>query len=126
MSWKEFFQALKLEAARDNLTDWAGAVTYAGVMALFPLLLFLVALASLVITTEQAEQLVQQLGAVAPGDVTRIVGERIKAIASEPKGGLLTFRICGDGGTVWADERRAPAEPFLVAASSHPLWSAQA
>jgi membrane protein len=90
MSWKEFFQALKREVTGDNLTDWAGAVTYAGVMALFPLLLFLVALASLVITTEQAEQIVQQLGAVAPGDVTRIVGERIKAIASEPKGGLLT------------------------------------
>ena len=65
MSWKEFSQALKLEATRDNLTDWAGAVTYAGVMALFPLLLFLVALASLVITTEQAEQLVQQLGAAS-------------------------------------------------------------
>ena len=90
MSWKEFFRALKTESIRDNLTDWAGAVTYAGVMALFPLLLFLVALASLVITTEQAEQIVQQLGAVAPGDVTRIVGERIKAVASEPKGGLLT------------------------------------
>lgn len=90
MSWKEFFQALKTELIHDNLTDWAGAVTYAGVMALFPLLLFLVALASLVITTEQAEQIVKQLGAVAPGDVTRIVGGRIKAIASEPKGGLLT------------------------------------
>ncbi|HEX7488233.1 MAG TPA: YihY/virulence factor BrkB family protein, partial [Anaeromyxobacteraceae bacterium] len=90
MSWKEFFQALKLEAARDNLTDWAGAVTYAAVMALFPFLLFLVALASVVITPEQAEQLVQQLGTVAPGDVTQLVGERIKAIASESKGGLLT------------------------------------
>ena len=90
MSWKEFFQALRVEMTRDNLTDWAGAVTYAGVMAVFPFLLFLVALASLVITPEQAEQIVQQLGTVAPGDVTAIVGDRIKAIAAESKGGLLT------------------------------------
>jgi len=90
LSWKEFFQALKREMTRDNLTDWAGAVTYAGVMALFPALLFLVALASIVITPEQAEQIVQQLGTVAPGDVTQIVGDRIKAIASDSKGGLLT------------------------------------
>jgi membrane protein len=59
-------------------------------MAVFPFLLFLVALASLIITPEQAEQIVQQLGTVAPGDVTGIVGDRIKAIASESKGGLLT------------------------------------
>ena len=90
MSWKEFFQALKTEMSRDNLTDWAGAVTYAGVMAIFPFLLFLVALASVVITPDQAEQIVQQLGTVAPGDVTQILGDRIKAIASESKGGLLT------------------------------------
>ncbi len=91
MSWKEFFQALRTEMTRDNLTDWAGAVTYSGVMAVFPFLLFLVALASLVITPEQAEQIVQQLGTVAPGDVTGIVGDRIKSIASESKGGLLTL-----------------------------------
>src|SRR6266536_1535905 len=55
MSWKEFVKAMARETNEDNLTDWAGAVTYSGVMALFPFLLFLVALASLVITPAQAE-----------------------------------------------------------------------
>jgi membrane protein len=91
MGWKEFGVALKNEANRDMITDWAGAVTYSGVMALFPFLLFLVALASLVVTPDQAEQIVQQLGTVAPQNVTQILGDRIRAIASDSKTGLLTL-----------------------------------
>lgn len=91
MSWKEFGVALKNEMTRDMITDWAGAVTYSGVMALFPFLLFLVALASLIITPDQAEQIVKQLGTVAPQNVTQIVGDRIRAIASDSKTGLLTI-----------------------------------
>jgi membrane protein len=91
MSWKEFGVAVKDEVAQDNLTDWAAAVTYSAVMALFPFLLFLIALASVLITPDQAESIVNQLGQVAPQDVTNIVGERIRAIASEGKGGLLTL-----------------------------------
>lgn len=90
MSWKEFGGALRTETTRDMITDWAGAVTYSGVMALFPFLLFLVALASLVVTPDQAEQVVQQLGRVAPANVTEILGDRIRAIASDSKTGLLT------------------------------------
>jgi membrane protein len=90
MGWKEFAVALKQEMARDMVTDWAGAVTYSGLMALFPFVLFLVALASLVITPDQAEQVVQQLGAVAPPNVTQILADRIRAIASDSKTGLLT------------------------------------
>lgn len=91
MSWKEFVKALYTEVNRDNLTDWAGAVTYSGVMALFPFLLFLVALASFIISPEQADQIVQQLGEVAPQNVTQIVGDRIRAISSQSQTGLLTI-----------------------------------
>jgi len=90
MSWKEFGKALQTETDRDMLTDWAGAVTYSGVMALFPFLLFLLALASVVITPEQAESIVQQLGQVAPANVTEILGDRIRAISHDSKTGLLT------------------------------------
>lgn len=89
MSWKEFGVAMKEELTRDNLTDWGAAVTYSAIMALFPFILFLIALASVVITPDQAESLVEQLSQVAPQDVTNIVGERIRSIASEGHGGLL-------------------------------------
>jgi membrane protein len=75
---------------RDMVTDWAGAVTYSGVMALFPFLLFLLALASVIITPDQAESIVQQLGQVAPSNVTDILGDRIRAISQDSKTGLLT------------------------------------
>ncbi len=91
MSWKEFLKAMVRETNEDNLTDWAGAVTYAGVMALFPFLLFIVALGSLVITPAQAESIVEQLGQIAPSNVTQILGDRIRAISSESKTGLLTI-----------------------------------
>ena len=99
MGWKEFFKALKDEISRDQLTVVAGSVTYSGMLALFPFLLFLVSLASVVITPEQAEQLVEQLSRVAPGDVTRILGDRIRSITSSSQAGLLTF---GALGALWA------------------------
>jgi membrane protein len=91
LGFKEFLRSLWTELNRDNVTDWAGAVTYSGIMALFPFLLFLVALASFVISPQQAEQIVKELGQVAPENVTQIVGDRIRAISSQPQGGLLTI-----------------------------------
>lgn len=90
LGWKEFFRLLWVEQSRDSVTDWAGAVTYSGVMALFPFVLFLVALASVLISPGQAEQIVEQLGEVAPQNVTEIVGDRIRAISSQSQTGLLT------------------------------------
>jgi membrane protein len=90
MSWKEFGTSLWAEMNRDMVTDWAGAVTYSGVMALFPFLLFLLALASILITPDQAESIVEQLGQVAPENVTQILGDRIRAISQDPQIGLLT------------------------------------
>jgi membrane protein len=90
MSWREFLVALKDEVTRDQLTNVAGSVTYSGIMALFPFLLFLVSLASVIITPADAEQLVRQVGEVAPEQVTTIVGERIRAIGADSKTGLLT------------------------------------
>jgi membrane protein len=99
MSWKEFLKALYHEVSRDQLTVLAGSVTYSGVLALFPFLLFLVSVVSVIVTPEQAEGLAKQLGQVAPPDVSRIVGDRIRVIASDAKTGLLTF---GALGALWA------------------------
>ena len=99
MSWKEFLVALKDEIANDEITNVAGSVTYSGILAFFPFLLFLVALASLVVTPDQAESLVEQLGHVAPAAVTQILGERIRSITSDSKTGLLTL---GAVTAIWA------------------------
>lgn len=99
MSVKDFLVSLKNEISKDMVTDWAGAVTYAGVLALFPFLLFLIALASVIITPEQADAIVQQLRQVAPGAVTDIVGQRIQQLGRQQNVGLLTV---GALGALWA------------------------
>ena len=99
MSWKEFGIGLKDEILEDNVTDLAAGVTYYGVLALFPFLLFLVALASLVITPAQVEALLQQLAQVAPAEVTKIVGDRMQQLASQQNVTLIGF---GALGAIWA------------------------
>ena len=99
MSWKEFGIGLKDEILEDNVTDLAAGVTYYGVLALFPFLLFLVALASLVITPAQVQALLEQLAQVAPAEVTRIVGDRIRQLGEQQNVTLVGF---GALGAIWA------------------------
>jgi membrane protein len=99
MSWKEFLRGLKDEMSKDGVTDIAATVTYYGVLALFPFLLFLVALASLVIQPSDAQRLVDELASVAPGAVTQIVGDRIRQLGEQENTTLVGF---GAVGAIWA------------------------
>lgn len=99
MSWKEFGKGLKDELSKDQITDIAATVTYYGVLSLFPFVLFLVALASVVIEPSDAERMVQELGQVAPGAVTEIIGARIRQLGAEQNVSLLGF---GAVAAIWA------------------------
>ncbi len=96
---KGFFRELKDEWKDDRAGDVAAAVTFFGLLALFPFLLFLVSLASVVIDPGQAESLAQQLNAVAPPQVSDILGQRLRELGNERKVGLLTV---GALGALWA------------------------
>ena len=95
MSWKEFFGSLGKEWKADKAQDFGAAVTYYGVLAVFPFLLFIVALLGVVIDPSQAEQVIQQLSTMAPSAVTQIVGDRLRAITQSQSGGLLTLGAIG-------------------------------
>src|SRR5512134_1301238 len=99
MSWKQFLKGLKDEISKDGITDVAATVTYYGVLALFPFLLFVVAVASLVIQPSDAERLVDELAAVAPGAVTQILGERLRQLGEDQNVTLVGF---GALGAIWA------------------------
>jgi membrane protein len=99
MGWIEFFKTLKNEYTRDKVSDVAGSLTFFGVLALFPFLLFLVSLASVIIDPAQAQVLIQQLSQVAPKEVVGILGERIQSLAHDNSVGLLTV---GGVGAIWA------------------------
>ena len=99
MGWKEFFKTLKNEYSRDKVSDVAGALTFFGVLALFPFLLFLVSLASVLIDPAKAQVLIRELSRVAPKEVATILGERLQALAASDNVGLLTV---GALGAIWA------------------------
>jgi len=99
MGWAEFFKSLKNEYTRDKVSDVAGSLTFFGVLALFPFLLFLVSLASVIIDPAQAQVLVQELSKVAPKEVATILGERLQSLAAGNNVGLLTV---GAVGAIWA------------------------
>jgi len=63
----------------DNLTDWAAALTYYGVLSIFPGLLLLAAVLGL--AGQQATQpLIDNLGVVAPGPVRQILTDSLRGL----------------------------------------------
>jgi membrane protein len=65
-SWKGVATRTFREFKEDNLTDWAAALTYYGVLAIFPALLALVSILGLV-GPSATQPLIDNLNAVAPG-----------------------------------------------------------
>ncbi len=77
------------EFREDNLTDWAAALTYYAVLAIFPALIVLVSILGLV--GESATQpLIDNLGAVAPGPAKEIFTNAIENLqGSQGAAGVL-------------------------------------
>ena len=95
LTFSGFFKELARVWEEDDLPTVAGALTYFGFLSIFPFLLFLVALASLIITPTDAERLIDQLRDVAPPTVADILGGRIQSLAQSGSPGLLTIGALG-------------------------------
>jgi membrane protein len=99
ISWKDFFNSLKQEYKFDRLNDAAAALTFFGILSLFPFLLFLVSLASVIIDPTQAQALIDQVSAVAPPQATQIISGQLQSFGQQSNVGLLTL---GALGAIWA------------------------
>ena len=97
-SWKGVLKRTFTEFKEDNCTDWAAALTYYGVLAVFPAMIALLSIIGLVgdpkKTTDQLLQVVDTLG---PSSATETFAGPIEQIASRPSAagvalviGLLT------------------------------------
>lgn len=89
--WKGILGRLRREWKRNKLSDAAAALTFYGVLAFFPFLLFIVALAGLVIQPAQVQALVGELGRAAPQAFSQIPSAQLAELTSGPSRGLLTF-----------------------------------
>jgi membrane protein len=88
------------EFSDDNLTDWAAALTYYGVLAIFPALLVLVSVLGL-IGTSATQPLIDNLSKVAPGPAKDIFTNAIKNLQSGQGAAGILF-IVGLAGALWS------------------------
>ncbi|HKP21777.1 MAG TPA: YihY/virulence factor BrkB family protein [Thermoleophilaceae bacterium] len=88
------------EFREDNLTDWAAALTYYSVLAIFPAMIVLVSILGLV--GESATQpLIDNLGAVAPGPAKEIFTNAIKNLQGDQGAAGVLF-VVGLLGALWS------------------------
>src|SRR5215213_5066788 len=76
-SWGGVLQRTIEEFKEDNLTIWAAALTYYGILSIFPLLLVLVSILGLV-GQSATQPLIDNVGKLAPGPAKDIVTSAIQ------------------------------------------------
>ena len=99
IGWKELTRRTASEVVAGNCLNLAAQLAYYFFLALFPALLFLVALVSFIPVQGLLEMITSTLARVAPGEVIRIVQDQILKIAHDQDGGLLTLGVLG---TIWS------------------------
>jgi membrane protein len=99
-SWWGVLKRTITEFKEDNLTDWAAALTYYGILAIFPALLALVSVLGLL--GESATQpLLDNLGAVAPGPAQEIFTSAIQNLQENQGAAGIAF-VIGLATALWS------------------------
>jgi membrane protein len=91
VGWGEILKRTGKETLADDCLSLAAELAYYFFLALFPALLFLVALASFFPVDNLMDEVTRALSRFAPPDVLRIIQDQILKIANSEHGGLLTF-----------------------------------
>jgi membrane protein len=99
-SWWGVLKRTVREFREDNLTDWAAALTYYGVLSIFPGLLVLVSVLAL-FGQSVIQPLIDNMGTIAPGPVGDILKEGAKSL-TEAQGAAGFFVIVGLVGALWS------------------------
>jgi membrane protein len=99
-SWGGVLKRSVSEFKEDNLTDWAAALTYYGILSIFPALLVLVSVLGL-IGSSATQPLIDNLGQVAPGPAQDIFTSAIKNLQGS-SGAAGVFFIIGLAGAIWS------------------------
>jgi membrane protein len=124
-SWVGVFKRTVTEFRDDNLTDWAAALTYYGVLAIFPALIVLVSVLGL-IGDSATQPLLDNLGSVAPGPAQEIFTSAIRNIQGS-QGAAGVALVIGLAVAIWSASGYVAA--FMRASNSiydmeegRPIW----
>jgi len=124
-SWWGTLKRTVREFKEDNLTDWAAALTYYGILAIFPALLALVSILGL-IGQSATQPLINNLGSVAPGPAKQILTSSLQSMQKSQGAAGLLF-IVGLAGALWSASSYVAA--FMRASNAiydvgegRPIW----
>jgi membrane protein len=99
-SWWGVLKRTVREFKEDNLTDWAAALTYYAILAIFPAILALVSVLGLV-GSGTTQSLIDNLGKVAPGPAQEIFTNAVKNLQNSKGAAGLAF-IIGLATALWS------------------------
>src|SRR5215210_1240373 len=124
-SWMSVLKRTIREFKDDNLTDWAAALTYYGVLSIFPAIIALVSILGL-IGTSATQPLLDNLDKVAPGPAKDIFTSAIQNLQkSQGAAGIIFF--VGLAAAIWSASGYVAA--FMRASNSiydigegRPIW----
>ena len=99
-SWLGVLKRTVREFRDDNLTDWAAALTYYGILALFPALIVLVSILGL-IGPSATQPLLDNLGKLAPGAANDVVSGAVRQISANQGAAGVAF-VFGLATALWS------------------------
>src|SRR4051812_3901404 len=99
-SWPAILKRTFKQFSDDQLTTWAAALTYFGVLSLFPMMLALVSVLG-VIGPSATQPLIDNLNAVAPGPAKDILSNVLTSLQAN-KGGSTIALIIGIAAAIWS------------------------
>lgn len=91
LSWSDLVKRAGKGAWNDNVLDLAAQQAYYFFFALFPALLFVIAVASFFPLTTLIDQVMAMLSRFAPKDVVDIISGSMRSLSDQNNGGILTF-----------------------------------
>jgi membrane protein len=99
ITWRELLKRTISEVQADNCVGLAAQLAYYFFLALFPALLFLVAVASFFPVANLMDQITAALARVAPYEALKLIQDQLLKISQDKNGGLLTLGMIG---TIWS------------------------
>src|SRR5690349_3534100 len=99
VGWKEIARRTWKDSGEDDIFGLAAALAYYFFLALFPAILFLIAVASFFPLSNLTDDLGRSLGPFVSPLIIQLIQDQMQRIADTDSGGLLTI---GAAGALWS------------------------
>jgi membrane protein len=125
-NWIDVLKRTGKEFNNDNLTDWAAALTYYGVLSIFPGILVLLAVSGMLLTDTTQDAVLENAQELFPGSIAEPVTGAVDEL-KQGSGSAGVLAVVGLLGAVWTASGYVGA--FIRAANSiydvpegRPIW----